>query len=185
MGLKVRGVLGEGRFVNDGAGLTLRADALVNPFEAQPVDQMMILRHRQQISLALSRRRRARIALPLGFIAAVLWFVVRPLRRKVSDEQVALYIEEHEPSLQATLLSAVETSRNGITAESEALVQKALYNLMQGRTTLVIAHRLSTVQRADRIVVIEGGRIVETGSHAELLALGGTYKRLYELQFRD
>jgi hypothetical protein len=55
----------------------------------------------------------ARIALPLGFIAAVLWFVVRPLRRKVSDEQVALYLEEHEPSLQATLLSAVETSRNG------------------------------------------------------------------------
>jgi subfamily B ATP-binding cassette protein MsbA len=55
---------------------------------------------------------------------------------------------------------------------------------MQGRTTLVIAHRLSTVQRADRIVVIEAGRIVETGSHDELLALGGTYKRLYELQFR-
>ena len=55
----------------------------------------------------------ARIGLALGLIAAALWFVVRPLRRKVSDEQVALYLEEHEPSLQATLLSAVESSRNG------------------------------------------------------------------------
>ena len=63
-------------------------------------------------------------------------------------------------------------------------MQKALYNLMQGRTTLVIAHRLSTVTRADRIVVIEAGRIVEEGSHDELLALGGSYKRLYDLQFR-
>ena len=63
-------------------------------------------------------------------------------------------------------------------------MQKALYNLMQGRTTLVIAHRLSTVQRADRIVVMESGRIVEEGNHGELLALGGSYKRLYDLQFR-
>ncbi len=63
-------------------------------------------------------------------------------------------------------------------------MQKALYNLMQGRTTLVIAHRLSTVMKADRIVVMEAGRLVEEGSHDQLLALGGTYKRLYELQFR-
>ena len=55
---------------------------------------------------------------------------------------------------------------------------------MQGRTTLVIAHRLSTVTKADRIVVLEGGRIVEEGSHAELLARGGSYKRLYDLQFQ-
>lgn len=67
---------------------------------------------------------------------------------------------------------------------SEALVQKALYNLMQGRTTLVIAHRLSTVQRADRIVVMEAGRVVEQGTHAQLMEQGGSYKRLYDLQFR-
>ncbi|HET9225137.1 MAG TPA: ABC transporter ATP-binding protein [Thermoanaerobaculia bacterium] len=68
--------------------------------------------------------------------------------------------------------------------QSESLVQKALSNLMQGRTTLVIAHRLSTVMRADRIVVMENGRIVEEGNHEELMALGGTYRRLFDLQFR-
>jgi len=78
----------------------------------------------------------------------------------------------------------LDEATSHLDSESEALVQKALYNLMQGRTTLVIAHRLSTVTRADRIVVLEDGRIVEEGSHRELLALGGSYKRLFELQFR-
>jgi subfamily B ATP-binding cassette protein MsbA len=78
----------------------------------------------------------------------------------------------------------LDEATSQLDSQSEALVQRALYNLMQGRTTLVIAHRLSTVMKADRIVVMEGGRLVEEGSHDQLLALGGTYKRLYELQFR-
>jgi subfamily B ATP-binding cassette protein MsbA len=78
----------------------------------------------------------------------------------------------------------LDEATSHLDSQSEALVQKALYNLMQGRTTLVIAHRLSTVTRADRIVVLENGRIVEEGSHRELLALGGSYKRLFDLQFR-
>src|SRR5688572_32236960 len=86
----------------------------------------------------------ARVALPLAFIAAVLWFVVRPLRRKVTDEQVALYLEEHEPSLQATLLSAVETSRNGVTAESEALVRKVVEQAIEACV------RMDAARRADR-----------------------------------
>ncbi len=78
----------------------------------------------------------------------------------------------------------LDEATSQLDSRSEALVQKALYNLMQGRTTLVIAHRLSTVMKADRIVVLEGGRIVEQGDHRQLLARGGAYKRLYDLQFQ-
>ena len=70
-------------------------------------------------------------------------------------------------------------------AQTEALVLDALERLMDGRTTFVIAHRLSTVRRADRIVILQDGRIVETGTHPELLALNGPYHRLYRLQVGD
>ena len=64
-------------------------------------------------------------------------------------------------------------------------MQQALDALMQGRTTLVIAHRLSTIEHADRIVALDAGRIVEQGTHAELLPRGGLYARLHALQFRS
>ena len=67
--------------------------------------------------------------------------------------------------------------------ESERRVQQELALLMKGRTTLVIAHRLSTVENADRIIVLDQGRIVETGSHRELLAAGGLYAALHGMQF--
>ncbi len=78
----------------------------------------------------------------------------------------------------------LDEATSHLDTQSEALVQKALYNLMQGRATLVIAHRLSTVTKADRIVVVEAGRIIEEGSHEQLLQRGGAYKKLFELQFR-
>ncbi|HMO82501.1 MAG TPA: ABC transporter transmembrane domain-containing protein [Pyrinomonadaceae bacterium] len=77
----------------------------------------------------------------------------------------------------------LDEATSALDAESEELVQKALANLMKGRTSIVIAHRLSTVRKADRIVVMEKGKIIENGSHDELIAAGGRYKRLYDLQF--
>ena len=69
-------------------------------------------------------------------------------------------------------------------SQAEALIQQALEVAMQGRTSLVIAHRLSTILAADQILVLDGGQIVERGTHAELLAAGGLYASLYETQFR-
>jgi subfamily B ATP-binding cassette protein MsbA len=79
----------------------------------------------------------------------------------------------------------LDEATSALDSESEALVQSALHNLMSGRTVFVIAHRLSTVRRADRIVVIENGAIADIGSHDDLMTRLGTYRRLYELQFAD
>jgi len=79
----------------------------------------------------------------------------------------------------------LDEATSALDAESESLVQIALANLMQGRTVMVIAHRLSTVRRANRIVVLEDGRITAIGSHEELLTNSPTYQRLYQLQFMD
>jgi ATP-binding cassette subfamily B protein len=78
----------------------------------------------------------------------------------------------------------LDEATSALDAESESLVQTALGRVMQGRTTLVIAHRLATVLSADRILVLDGGRIVEEGPHASLIERGGIYSRLAELQFR-
>jgi subfamily B ATP-binding cassette protein MsbA len=79
----------------------------------------------------------------------------------------------------------LDEATSALDAESESLVQAALANLMQNRTVLVIAHRLSTVRRATRIAVLEDGRITAVGSHEQLLESSPTYARLYQLQFTD
>ena len=79
----------------------------------------------------------------------------------------------------------LDEATSALDSESESLVQSALQNLMSGRTVFVIAHRLSTVRRADRIVVLENGTISDIGAHEELMGKLGTYRRLYELQFAE
>jgi ABC-type multidrug transport system ATPase subunit len=79
----------------------------------------------------------------------------------------------------------LDEATSSLDAESESLVQAALGNLMQNRTVLVIAHRLGTIRRANRIAVLEEGRITAIGPHEELLTTSPTYQRLYQLQFMD
>lgn len=79
----------------------------------------------------------------------------------------------------------LDEATSALDTESETMVQKALGNLMRNRTTFIVAHRLSTVMHADRILVLEAGRVVEQGTHPQLLAKGGLYKRLYDAQFND
>ena len=77
----------------------------------------------------------------------------------------------------------LDEATSSLDSESEQMIQDGLRRLRQGRTTFVIAHRLSTIRSADQILVLEGGEIVERGTHDELLALGGRYRQLYDKQY--
>ncbi len=87
--------------------------------------------------------------------------------------------------IRETPILLLDEATSALDAENEQLVQRALEGAMVGHTTLVIAHRLATVLKADRIVVMDGGKVVEQGTHAELAAKGGLYSRLAALQFGD
>ena len=78
----------------------------------------------------------------------------------------------------------LDEATSSLDSESEQMIQDGLRQLRAGRTTFVIAHRLSTIRSADQILVLEGGEIVERGTHAELLTLGGRYRQLYDKQYK-
>ena len=96
-------------------------------------------------------------------------------------QKLDLYLPDDESVRDAPVL-LLDEATSALDSESEAAVRRAISNAAEGRTTLVIAHRLSTVRRADRIIVMEDGRAVEEGSHETLMANSGAYKRLVELQ---
>jgi Domain of unknown function (DUF4175) len=98
----------------------------------------------------------ARVALAVTVLTAVYWFLIRPLRQRVTDEQVALYLEEHEPSLQATLLSAVESSRSGNASESAALVKRVIEQALEVCSRLNTAHRVEMRPLQRNAVALSG-----------------------------
>jgi ABC-type multidrug transport system fused ATPase/permease subunit len=78
----------------------------------------------------------------------------------------------------------LDDSTSSVDVETERMIHQAMTDVMKGRTTFIIAHRLSSVREADHIIVLKDGEIAEQGSHAELMAVGGTYREIYDLQLR-
>ena len=86
----------------------------------------------------------------------------------------------HEPKI-----IVLDEATSSVDSETEELIQHAIENLMHGRTAIVIAHRLSTIQEADKIIVVDKGRIVEEGNHEQLLEKDGAYANLYRIQYKE
>ena len=101
---------------------------------------------------------------------------------RCSDSVSRLEVASSSKSIGAPIL-LLDEATSSLDTESEHLVQKAISILMKDRTTLVIAHRLSTIINSDQIIVLDSGKVVETGTHEELLNKDGVYKKLYEREF--
>jgi ATP-binding cassette, subfamily B, bacterial len=116
---------------------------------------------------------------------AIARVLLKDPRILLLDEATSSLDSRSEALIQAALTPLLDEATAHLDSESEALIQAALERVMAGRTSLVIAHRLSTILAADLILVLDRGRLVERGTHPELLARGGLYARLYHEQFKD
>lgn len=112
-------------------------------------------------------------------------FEVRERGSNLSVGQRQLLAFSRAVAFNPEVLLILDEATSSVDTETEALIQEGLERLLHGRTSIVIAHRLSTIRHVDRIIVLHKGRVVEDGSHEELLALGGYYHRLYEMQFAE
>ncbi len=119
-------------------------------------------------------------ALPAGYATGV---VERGATLSSGQRQLIAFARavSHNPEI----LLVLDEATSSVDTETEVLIQEALRKVLRGRTSIIIAHRLSTIQDVDRILVLHKGRIVEEGTHRELLARGGIYTKLYQLQYRD
>ena len=182
-----------GRVLVDGVPLTQAdPDAVRRRLAFVPQDAVVFgssvadnIRYGRQDASAEEIRRAAALAAADGFVAAM----PDGYETKLGERGVTLSGGQRQriAIARAVLRDApillLDEATSALDAESETLVQSALDSLMEGRTTIVIAHRLATVLKADRILVIDGGRIAEEGTHSELVARGGLYARLARLQF--
>jgi ATP-binding cassette subfamily B protein len=182
-----------GRVLVDGVPLTQAdPDAVRRRLAFVPQDAVVFgasvadnIRYGRQDASADEIRRAAALAAADGFIAAM----PEGYETKLGERGVTLSGGQRQriAIARAVLRDApillLDEATSALDAESETLVQSALDSLMENRTTIVIAHRLATVLKADRILVIDGGRIAEEGTHSELVARGGLYARLARLQF--
>jgi len=112
-------------------------------------------------------------------------YVVRERGSNLSVGQRQLLAFARAIAFNPEVLLILDEATSSVDTETEALIQEALEKLLKGRTSIVIAHRLSTIRHVDRIIVLHKGQVVEDGSHDELLAKGGYYHRLYQLQFAE
>ncbi len=122
-----------------------------------------------------------------GFIMQLPQGYDTPVRERgailsVGQRQLLAFIRAY---VNAPKVLVLDEATSSVDSHSEQMIQRATEKITQGRTSIVIAHRLSTIQKADRILVVDAGRIIEQGSHQELLAMNGAYRRLYDLQFAE
>lgn len=184
----------EGRILLDGVALADLTRASLRAQMALVSQEVMLFDDSIAANIAFGATRgateaRIRAAAEAAFLMPWIDSLPQGLSTRIGENAVKLSGGQRQRlSIARALLKdapilLLDEATSALDSDSERFIQASLERLMKGRTTFVVAHRLSTIERADRIVVMEGGRIVEQGSHAQLLAAGGLYSHLHRIQF--